>query len=471
MATRKGLTRQWAVQNLLLSAVILLAVTTSTFATASPSRVGAAAATTSAKKITAISIPRTIAGRRLGEVLAIARANKTTTNQYTELLSQSFRAQVSLTQFVDILRSVLGASVRITKILTTTETSISVVAIGIGGSTKLDLATDADTRISGLLLSPYSNPALHKPAKTWRDLDKRIRTIAPNTAMVAAKIGDKGKCSVVHGLNETVVGPLGSMFKLYVLAAAADAVAQKGLSWDTTIKVRDDWKSLPSGRMQDEPEGTSHTVAEVANAMISISDNTATDHLIGTLGRDTVERTMVATGIANAARNQPFLTTRELFVLKGVQHPTLAARFNKLSQSEKRSLLDGDIAAVSLSDFILWTKPRDVDSVEWFASPMDICGVFGYLSEQPRRPSGTAIDRALSINDGGLKLDPETWPTVWFKGGSEPGVLTLGFYAKRLNGERAVVVMMVSNPTQAIDEQSAVLELEALTRGSFGLIR
>jgi hypothetical protein len=102
---------------------------------------------------------------------------------------------------------------------------------------------------------------------------------------------------------------------------------------------------------------------------------------------------------------------------------------------------------------------------------MDICGAFGYLSEQPRRPSGTAIDQALTINDGGLKLDPETWPTVWFKGGSEPGVLTLGFYAKRLNGERAVVVMMVSNPTEAIDEQSTVLELEALIRGAFGLLK
>ena len=60
---------------------------------------------------------------------------------------------------------------------------------------------------------------------------------------------------------------------------------------------------------------------------------------------------------------------------------------------------------------------------------------------------------------------------MWFKGGSEPGVLTLGFYAKRLNGERAVVVMMVSNATRAFDEQSVVLELETLIRGAFGLMK
>ena len=102
---------------------------------------------------------------------------------------------------------------------------------------------------------------------------------------------------------------------------------------------------------------------------------------------------------------------------------------------------------------------------------MDVCRVFGYLSEQPRRPSGTAIDHALSINDGQLNLDRETWPTVWFKGGSEPGVLTLAFYTKRLNGERAVVVMMVSNATRAFDEQSVVLELETLIRGAFELMK
>ena len=71
----------------------------------------------------------------------------------------------------------------------------------------------------------------------------------------------------------------------------------------------------------------------------------------------------------------------------------------------------------------------------------------------------------------GTLVSTETWPTVWFKGGSEPGVLTLGFYAKRLNGERAVVVMMVSNATRAFDEQSVVLELETLIRGAFGLVK
>lgn len=471
MTTRKSSssTRRVGVPKLMASAV-LVALAASAFATAVPAKAGGATGATSITTDVTTAIPRTIAGRRLEEVLTVARTGRMTNDQYTKLFNKPFLTQVSLTEFLNILRSILGTSVRITRVLATAENSISAVAIGVGGNVKIDLATDSEDKIGGLLLSPYSNPAPLVPANTWPDIDKRLKTLAPNAAMVAAKIGEKGKCSVVHGVNESKSGPLGSLFKLYVLAAAADAVAQKKLSWDTTIKIRDDWKSLPSGKMQNDPAGTPYTVAEVADAMISFSDNTATDHLIRTLGRDSVERTLVATGIRDPTRNQPFLTTRELFVLKGVKHPELATRFKKLSKAAKRTLLDRDIAATRLSDFTMWTTPRDLDSVEWFASPMDVCGAFGYLSEQPRRPSGTAIDQALSSNDGRLNLDRETWPTVWFKGGSEPGVLTLGFYAKRLNGERAVVVMMVSNATRAFDEQSVVLELETLIRGAFGLM-
>ena len=190
MTARKCSTRRLGVPHRSLAATILIALTASTFATAVPSRAEAATGTASTTTAGTAVIPQTIAGRRLEEVLTAARTNKMTTGQYTELFSKPFLAQVSLTQFVDILRSVLGSSVRITKVLATTETSISVVAIGVGGNVKVDLATDADSKIGGLLLNPYSNPAHVAPARSWSDIDKRLKTIAPNVEMVAAKIGE-----------------------------------------------------------------------------------------------------------------------------------------------------------------------------------------------------------------------------------------------------------------------------------------
>jgi Beta-lactamase enzyme family len=424
-----------------------------------------------ARAASAVVIPDTIAGRRLGDVLDVARAGSLTDERFAGLFSASFRSKVSTTQLVAIFRSALGASVRVERVLMSVPTSISVVVNGVGGQVKIDLATDAARQIFGLLLRPYSDAPPPKEPKSWSEIDVRIGKVAPTTAMVAATIDNTGKCKVRHGLRETAPGPLGSMFKLYVLAAVADAVERRKLTWDTNVKVRDDWKSLPSGTMQNEAAGTSHTVAEVANAMISISDNTATDHLLRTVGRGTVEAAMTATGIRNASRNVPFLTTRDLFVLKGVNYPSLASKYRTLDLAAKRALLDGEVAAKPLTDFTMWSPPRDIESLEWFASPMDVCGAFAYLRAKATGPSGKAVNHALSINDGGLSLDAKTWPSVWFKGGSEPGVLTLGFYAERATGERMVVVTMVSDTTRAFDEQPAAVELESLTRGAFALMK
>jgi hypothetical protein len=50
----------------------------------------------------------------------------------------------------------------------------------------------------------------------------------------------------------------------------------------------------------------------------------------------------------------------------------------------------------------------------------------------------------LSANTGSLGRDPAQWPTVWFKGGGEPGVLTAGYLATTSNGQTYVVTGMSS---------------------------
>ena len=71
---------------------------------------------------------------------------------------------------------------------------------------------------------------------------------------------------------------------------------------------------------------------------------------------------------------------------------------------------------------------------------------------------------------GGVELDPTRWSTVWFKGGSEPGVLTLGYRAVAANGTSYVVVAMVENPESAL-APSATLQLVDVVKGAFGLLR
>src|SRR5699024_5837996 len=107
--------------------------------------------------------------------------------------------------------------------------------------------------------------------------------------------------------------PLGSIFKLYVLLAVSQAVDTGDLEWETKLTVSDENRSLPSGELQDAPDGTQVTVLDAATKMIEVSDNTATDLLMQAVGRSAVEGAVGAAGHHNPGLMTPFPSTRELF--------------------------------------------------------------------------------------------------------------------------------------------------------------
>lgn len=121
------------------------------------------------------------------------------------------------------------------------------------------------------------------------------------------------------------VGPLGSMFKLYVLGAVAKQVAAGGLRWDDPLRITSDVKSLLSGDLQNRPDDSTVTVREAAVQIISISDNTASDLLAHRVGRSAVEIAQTELGSTHSGLYGPFLRTRKLFALKGSQYPKLRA--------------------------------------------------------------------------------------------------------------------------------------------------
>jgi hypothetical protein len=115
-------------------------------------------------------------------------------------------------------------------------------------------------------------------------------------------------------------------------------------------------------------------------------------------------------------------------------------------------------------------SPASLQTLEWFASPDDLCRAFAGLQQLAAQPALAPIGPILSANDGGLGLDPAQWPTVWFKGGSEPGVLTLGYLATDSKGQTFVVIAMLSDPSAA-PPPSATAGLLAIVQGAFGLVR
>jgi hypothetical protein len=183
---------------------------------------------------------------------------------------------------------------------------------------------------------------------SWAGVDSMIHSVAPQVRFLVAAVHGT-TCQPVHAIAATTPAPLGSAFKLYVLDALARAIAAGKVRGDQPLTVTSQVKSLPSGVLQDDPDGTRVSVQQVATDMISISDNTAANMLIALLGRHAVEAATRAAGMTHPARNVPFLTTRELFVLKLHDWPKLAERYLARGPAGRQALLSHTVDRVPLS--------------------------------------------------------------------------------------------------------------------------
>jgi beta-lactamase class A len=324
----------------------------------------------------------------------------------------------------------------------------------------LDVHVDQAGLVDGLRASP-DDPV----PGSWPEVDAQLAALGARVSFGASEILPDGRCRAVHGVRDDVQRPLGSAFKLYVLGALGQAVAEHKASWNEELAIRDDWKSLPSGVLQNQPAGTRLPLTEYADKMISISDNTATDHLIHRLGREAVQRQVTAFGNQRPSANVPFLTTKAMFELKATQYPVRADAYLALPRWARPVAVAG-LERLPLTGLQGWQAPEKIDDVEWFGSPDDLCRAFSGLQKE-NQPE---IRHALSLNDGGLGLDRAKFPEVWFKGGSEPGVLTLNYLARTADGRSLVTSVMVSDPAAPLDENHVAARGIAVAKGAVALL-
>jgi len=328
---------------------------------------------------------------------------------------------------------------------------------GPGPPLLVQLQVDAQGLIAGLMFQPAE---LTDAPADLAGLVQRIEATAPIAGFLRADVAPDGSCSPVAELASTELLPIGSAFKLYVLGAVASMIEAGELGWDDPVVIRDELDSLPSGETQDDPAGSTQSVRELATRMISISDNTATDHLIDVVGRGRVEEALVTLGHGDPAATTPMLTTREMFVIK--TDPGLLARYQAADAAARRALLDGEVAAAplpSVADFP--SGPTAVTTVEWFASPADLCRALVTLDDLAGQPGLEPVRAVLSDNPSAATEGD--FERILFKGGSEPGVLFAGWLATRPDGSRIVVTGGVADETAPIDPHALQLLALGLT--------
>jgi len=305
---------------------------------------------------------------------------------------------------------------------------------------KISIALDpASKTISGLLFSDDLE-AGPRP-QSFEEALRTIAGLAPKAQLLVAAL-DKGTCQPLQELAASDELAIGSSFKLYVLLGLVDRIAAGKAAWSDEIAVRDDWKSLPSGVTQNEPPGTKRSLTTLAERMISISDNTAADHLLYTVGRKEVEAAVRAAKHARPALDTPFLSTRELFLFRLGMPAQEIERYLKLPEARRRDYLDKTLAGKAPRIDLAgeWKAARRIDQLEWFASAEDLCRVMGTLWTRAQAPKAAPLLGVLAKNPG-LPIDATVWPYVGFKGGSEPGVINMTYLLRRDDDKWFVVTL------------------------------
>ena len=301
-------------------------------------------------------------------------------------------------------------------------------------------------RINGLLLQPAA-----LKLTSWRAIDGALSRLGTHAALDVGSPDGK----TIHALNAAEPLAIGSAFKLYVLGALAEAIEKGKAGWDERLAISDAHKSLPSGSMAYERSGTVHSLRDFAARMISVSDNTAADHLIARLGRAAVERQLVALGNHTPGLDKPFLTTRELFALKIAAPAPLRGAYARADSARRLALLPQiDALTPTLADAAGWSTPRLIDKVEWFASTSDLTRAISALVARSAQPGLAPLKTILALNPG-FAVDRSDWPYVAYKGGSEPGVFSQTWYLERHDGARFTVSLIVNDPHHQVDEITA----------------
>jgi len=414
-----------------------------------------------------VEIPDTAAGRNMEWVLRVINGD-TPLGEPSDRFSDRFLEDFKPGELTKELTSIRvdgleGQPARPVSIdQNDSEESLTITIRGKGTNRFLSvfLAMDADLRkISGLVV----NIAMGFDGESdWAAFDGELGNAKGTASFAAYEIvsvkGPDGamrsRLSPVHAFREDKVLPIASAFKIWVLGALAESVRDGVISLDERVTLYDNIRSLPSGRMRDDPPGARHRVATLAASMIAESDNTATDLLITRMSRERVEAFMRSV-TDDPALNTPLLTTREMFSLKVPTRPWVRDEYLESDEAHRRSMLapGGRLFRESPDAWMLryWKRPVLVTQAEWFASCGDLCRAMMRVHELSKVRGLESVRAALGVNRGVMSEDPR-WSFVGFKGGSEPGVLSFCYIMTRDDGRTFVMAAIQASEQDALDQ-------------------
>ena len=338
--------------------------------------------------------------------------------------------------------------------------ALSVQSVQRSGTNNATLQVEYDKAVATIEITTEASPPfkvaglLAKGFAVKGDSIDKIKAdfgaLSGTSGFVVQKLSDDG-VATLYAVNADTQFATGSTFKLYVLAELASQVAGGQRRWSDVVPLG--VRNHSSAGTQNWPLDTPVTLQTLATWMISVSDNAATDALMRELGRDAVEGKLATIGHSAPDKALPMLTTVEAFALKS--NPALRQRFEKASEAGQRELLTSERAALSYGAIDmsqLGSGPVAIDTIEWSASPKDTTLLLNNLR---RTDSQTARD-IMAVNNGIGPATAGKWRYFGYKGGSEPGVISMSFLTQSRAGDWYAISGSWNNPAKDVDNVAFV---------------
>jgi beta-lactamase class A len=368
------------------------------------------------------------------------------TMKYEDYFSPSFLAAVPATQIKALSDQFIAQHGKPLRVIAVEPQGPNSAAIKIEyekaiATADITVESAAPNKIVGLLVKGFELKG-DTPAK----IDADFVALPGKAGYLVEKIGSDGKRQQIAGRATGQQFAIASTFKLYVLAELASQVQAGRRSWSDVVPILETNYSSPA--TQNWPRNTPVTLQTLATWMISVSDNAATDALIRVLGRETIEEKLATIGHSAPDKTLPMLTTVEVFALKS--NPLLRTRFEKATEAQQRDLLKSEADTLRYNRInmaALGSGPVAIDSIEWFASPADIANL---LNNIRRTGNQTALD-VMAVNKGVSPVSAAKWQYLGYKGGSEPGVVSMSYLGQSKAGDWYVISGSWNNSAKEVD--------------------
>lgn len=272
-----------------------------------------------------------------------------------------------------------------------------------------------------------------------------------STAMAFTEITNSAdQPRLLFGVNQDQELAVGSSFKLFIFGTLADEVNQYRRRVEDIMRLRPEWVGPPASEMATWPMGSPATLYTYTLKMISISDNTATDHLIHLLGRQNIEKQMAEMGHSHPERNRPLLMTREMVMLRDRNEGMPGKKYQEMDEAARRNFLTTHFQGVP--DF----EKVDFDTsaynvAEWYASPLDMAKALDWIYRHTQDEQPAADMRKILAVDPKLSYDEKVWKFVGFKGGSEDQLMAGNWLMQNANGKWYTMHIYWNNPAGNVD--------------------